>query len=153
MEFTLRKALGERSERAEGDLVDTDRHGRAGRSPVDRKRRPVDGYRMPDRRRFLRLVTDVLADLPPPLDTAVTDADLGIAEVPDVPDGAEEHDDAEVPLVRVVTDGNRVTRVIVYRRPFETRALSRSDLIDLLRGVFAEELAVALGIDPDDLDT
>ncbi|CAN5260278.1 hypothetical protein BH20ACT8_BH20ACT8_16360 [soil metagenome] len=133
--------------------MDPDRHGRAGRSPVDRQRRPVDGYRMRDRRRFVRLVADVLADLPAPLDAATAGTDVDVEEVPDWQGVVEEHEGDEVPLVRVFAEGGRVTRVVVYRRPLETRALSRMDLIDLLRVALVSELAEALGVDPDDPET
>lgn len=46
------------------------------------------------------------------------------------------------------------TRIVIYRRPVMTRCSTTADLMDLVRGVLAEQAATALGltigeVDPD----
>lgn len=44
------------------------------------------------------------------------------------------------------------TRIVIYRRPIMTRASTPDDLIDLVRGVLAEQAATALGLTPGEVD-
>lgn len=44
------------------------------------------------------------------------------------------------------------TRIVVYRRPVMTRASTTDHLIDIIRGVLAEQAATALGLTPGDVD-
>lgn len=43
-------------------------------------------------------------------------------------------------------------RVVLYRRPIESRASDTSDLGDLVEDVLAEHVAHLLGLNPDDLE-
>ena len=70
-------------------------------------------------------------------------------------------DSDEIPLARVIPgtpdrgDPARPatpTRIVVYRRPLLARADNDDDLSDLVYDVVVEELARALGIDPDTID-
>jgi predicted Zn-dependent protease with MMP-like domain len=124
-----------------------DRHGRGARGVPDRRRRPVDGYRLPSARRFADLVDDVLATLPPPVREALASADVVIEEVP--PSGTVPVDGI-LPLVRVQGRARQARRVAVYRRPVEARALSRLDLADVLGEALILEAASALGLDLGD---
>ncbi len=124
-----------------------DRHGRGARGVPDRRRRPVDGYRLPSARRFADLVDDVLGSLPPPVRQALATADVHILEVP--PRGTVPVD-GMLPLVAVQGRTGRATRVSVYRRPVEARALSRLDLADLLGEALIIEASRTLGLDLGD---
>lgn len=126
-----------------------DRHGRRARGVPDRRRRPVDGYRLPTSRRFAGLVADIVASLPPPIRTALAGTELVIADVP--PAGTVPVDGL-LPLVDVLGRQGRVTRLVVYRRPVEGRALSRLDLADLLGEAILLRTAQELGIDLGDWD-
>jgi predicted Zn-dependent protease with MMP-like domain len=46
----------------------------------------------------------------------------------------------------------RTARVILYRRPIETRAVEDADLAELVWDVLAEQVAHVIGIHPDDLE-
>ncbi|WP_235945289.1 metallopeptidase family protein [Metallococcus carri] len=47
--------------------------------------------------------------------------------------------------------GGTPARVVIYRRPIETRVTSQDDLADLIETVVAENVAGLLGRNPDDL--
>ncbi|WP_246104449.1 metallopeptidase family protein [Rudaeicoccus suwonensis] len=47
---------------------------------------------------------------------------------------------------------NGAPRVVLYRRPVESRASDAADLGDLVEDVLAEHVAHLLGINPDDLE-
>lgn len=58
-----------------------------------------------------------------------------------------------VPLGRCFpADAGLPARVVVYRRPVETRALDDADLDDLVREVVVEQVAHLLGRSPEDVD-
>ena len=67
-------------------------------------------------------------------------------------------DDGAIPLARlrpagVDADGDPVpARIIVYRRPLEARAADPLDLDDLVHDVVVEQVAILLGLDPEELD-
>ncbi len=119
----------------------TDRHGRAPRADNDRRRRPADGFRLHDGRRFSRLVQEVLPTLPARLIEALADAQVVVDDVP--PAGA-----GDVPLARF-DPGSSPPRLTVYRRPLESRALSREELGELVRAAVGREVARALGLADD----
>ena len=48
--------------------------------------------------------------------------------------------------------GGLPARIVVYRRPLETRALDQDDLADLVHDVVVEQVAHLLGRSPDDVD-
>jgi hypothetical protein len=121
-----------------------DRHGRSARTPPDRRRRPVDGYRLLSAKRFIEMVDDVLGTMPEPVGSALHGAHVRTADVP--PDEAVGADGL-LPLVRIEGRGGRATQIEVYRRPLETRALGRLDLAELLQLALAREAATVLGLD------
>ena len=58
-----------------------------------------------------------------------------------------------VPLARLLPPGpGRRARIVIYRRPFELRALDREDLEDLVHDIVVEEVAHFLGMDPAEVD-
>jgi len=155
-----------------------DRHARHRRSATDRRRRPVDGYRMTNATRFDRLVDDAVAGLPDGLLPYLTGIEIAVADVPPERRGP----DPDVVLARLRrlpprrlrrrgadgqrgTDGHRgveghrgaegadaTGRLTLYRRPLEARAVSRDDLLDLVQVTIVQELADHFGIDEDRLD-
>jgi predicted Zn-dependent protease with MMP-like domain len=124
-----------------------DPHGRATRADAARRRRPVDGFRARDRRRFADLVEQGVASLPANLLAPLQPAMLRIEEVPEPTEGT-----ADIPLARFTSDAAGETVLTIYRRPLELRALDRADLVDLVRLAAGRAVADALGLDPGDLD-
>jgi hypothetical protein len=73
--------------------------------------------------------------------------------VEDVPRRPSVGDPREVPLGRLVPGGaGKPPRIIVYRRPVETRAVDRRDIPRLVADVVTEEVAGLLGVPPEELD-
>ena len=126
-----------------------DRHGRASRADNDRRRRPSDGFRTAHGPRFSDLVEDAIAELPDPLAEAVEGLEVVVEDVPAIApiDHEATLGPGEVPLARVV-DGRRL---VVYRRPVELRAASRTEIIEVMRVAIGEEVARVLGIDDQGL--
>ena len=77
--------------------------------------------------------------------------ELGVEDVPPSDPAPWEHE--EVPLGRFfASDARRAARVVIYRRPIETRAQAPAELALLVDEVVAEQLAALLGVSPRDLD-
>jgi hypothetical protein len=121
-----------------------DRHGRSARTLPDRKRRPVDGFRLLSSRRFAEMVADILATMPEPVGSALRGARVRTVDVPPA-DAALT--DGWLPVVRVRCQAGRATEVEIYRRTLETRSMSRLDLAELLQISIAREAATALGLE------
>jgi predicted Zn-dependent protease with MMP-like domain len=132
--------------------VRDDRHGRHRRADVDRRRRPVDGFRTVDASRFVRVVEDVLRDLPDELLDHLADVAVAVEDVPpaDADDEVELGRYVAAPAGRAGRTGR--DRLTLYRRPIEARATSKPDLAELVRLTVVHEVAHHLGIDDDRLD-
>ena len=52
----------------------------------------------------------------------------------------------------VATVSRLPARIVVYRRPVETRAMDLADLEDLVRDVVVEQVAHLLARSPDEVD-
>lgn len=92
--------------------------------------------------------------------------DVAVDDVPEVTDcdpttvtwGSDVVEDGNVPLARLVPAGVDRTglptraRIVLYRRPLETRAQDGGDLSDLVHEVLVEQVANYLGLDPDVID-
>lgn len=101
---------------------------------------------------------DAVAGLPTGLLVYVDRVEVAVAEVP--PDDG----DGEVAWSRLdPVDGSyhgapagdeppAEGRVVLYRRPLETRATSKAELADLVREAVVEQVAERFGIDDDRLD-
>jgi predicted Zn-dependent protease with MMP-like domain len=77
--------------------------------------------------------------------------ELGVEDVPPSDPAPWEHD--EVPLGRFfASDTKREARVVIYRRPIETRVQTSEELALVVNEVVAEQLAAFLGVRPRDLD-
>lgn len=73
--------------------------------------------------------------------------------VEDVPRGPAVWEHEEIPLGRLQPGvGGRPARIVVYRRPIETRASGRADVAALVADVVTEQLAGLLGVRPEELD-
>ncbi|GAA2516169.1 metallopeptidase family protein [Rarobacter incanus] len=58
-----------------------------------------------------------------------------------------------VPLARLFpAEPGQAARIVLYRRPIETRAPNRHDLADIVRALVVEQVAVLLGVAPCDID-
>ncbi|MGN6751674.1 MAG: metallopeptidase family protein [Intrasporangium sp.] len=73
--------------------------------------------------------------------------------VEDVPRGPAPWEHAEVPLGRVYpASASRPARIVVYRRPVETRASGTRDVAALVADIVTEQVAGLLGVRPEELD-
>jgi predicted Zn-dependent protease with MMP-like domain len=142
-----------------GRRVRDDRHARHRRADADRRRRPVDGFRARDPRRFARLVEDALAVLPAPLLAHLDGVQLEVAELPPPDPAGEGHDEVLLGIYEPAPTARRSARptalagrLTLFRRPIEARATSKADLADIVRETVVLEIAHHLGIDDDRLD-
>ncbi len=82
--------------------------------------------------------------------------EFAVEEVPPVGEAGTFDDEIEsggVPLARLLPGGGaHPSRIVVYRRPLELRAIDRTDLADLVHDVVVEEVAHYLGLDPETVD-
>lgn len=92
--------------------------------------------------------------------------DVAVDEVPEITDcdpttviwGSDVVEDGKVPLARLVpagVDGAGLptrARIVLYRRPLETRAQDGGDLANLVHEVLVEQIASYLSVDPDVID-
>ncbi len=108
---------------------------------------------------FDDIVLDAVARLEPRWETELSSVEFAVQEVPEAEELAD--DTSEIPLARVTPgtpdrgDPSRPAtpvRIVVYRRPLLARAENDDELSDLVFDVVVEELAQALGIDPDSID-
>jgi predicted Zn-dependent protease with MMP-like domain len=108
---------------------------------------------------FDDIVLDAVARLEPRWEAELSSVEFAVQEVPDAEELAD--DVSEIPLARVIPgapddgDPNRPpppVRIVIYRRPLLARVENDDELSDLVFEVVVEELARALGIDPDSID-
>ncbi len=101
--------------------------------------------------RFDELVIDAATRFERQWGRPFPEFELGVEDVPPSDPAPWEHD--EVPLGRFfASDARREARVVIYRRPIETRVQSAQELALLVDEVVAEQLAALLGVRPSDLD-
>lgn len=123
-----------------------DRRGRGLRGPLAPPHLPIS--RTPAER-FDDLVLDAVEHLEEHWADEMAALEFAVEDVPPPEAIAED----VVPLSRVLPGvPGRPTRVVVYRRPLEARAVDPTDLADLVLDVVVNEVGRALGIDPDVLD-
>lgn len=73
--------------------------------------------------------------------------------VEDVPRGPAPWDRREVPLGRLhPATTSRPARIVVYRRPVETRVSDPRDVAALVSDIVTEQVAALLGVRPEELD-
>lgn len=113
--------------------------------------------------RFDAIVLEALEPIDHRWHTALDRLDVAVDDVPEVTDcdpstvtwGSDVVEDGNIPLARLVPAGvDRAglptrARIVLYRRPLETRAHDGVELSELVHEVLVEQLANYLGVDPD----
>lgn len=103
----------------------------------------------PRARRFDEMVLDALASVERRLGRALDGLEVAVEDVPPSDPSPWE---TRVALGRLFpAEGTLPTRVVLYRRPLETRATDGSELASMVHEVLAEQVASMLGMDPEDL--
>lgn len=79
------------------------------------------------------------------------EVEFAVEDVP--PSDPAPWESCDVPLGRLfAAQGKMHARIVVYRRPVETRATDARELAALVNDVVVEQVASMLGVDPRDLD-
>ncbi|MGH3979338.1 MAG: metallopeptidase family protein [Pseudonocardiaceae bacterium] len=116
--------------------------------------------------RFDAIVLDALEPIDERWHSELDRLDVAVDDVPEVTDadpatviwGSDVVEDGKVPLARLVPAGvdrrglPTRARIVLYRRPLESRAADGADLADLVHEVLVEQVAAFLGLDPDSID-
>ena len=125
-----------------------DRHGRGLRGSLLPPSLPGARSRA---ERFDALVLDAVDRVDEKWKTQVDAIEFAVEDVP--PADPSPWEAGEVPLGRYFPAERGVpSRVVVYRRPVETRGADEADIAELVRHVVVEQLAHALGVEPERLD-
>jgi len=125
-----------------------DRHGRGPRGPL--LPRDVPAWRS-RAERFDDLVLDTVELLEQRWGKELDGVEFAVEDVPPSDPAPWEH--KEVPFGRFFpADGKLPPRVVVYRRPVETRAADSRDAAALVRDVVIEQVAHLLGLSPEQVD-
>ena len=127
-----------------------DRRGRGVRGPGVAPTDPGTPMLPTAGERFDQLVLDVVADIERRWADRLGLLEYAVEDTPRIPD--DWHPDT-VPLSSLVR-GTRgqPTRLVVFRRPIEHRAETRSDLEALVLTVVVEQVAELLGVDAELVD-
>jgi len=101
--------------------------------------------------RFDDLVLDAVEDVEQVLGEPLSQIEFAVEDVP--PADPSPGEDEAVPLGRFsAEDRGQPARVVLYRRPVEARAGEAGELEDLVHHVVVEQIAHALGTEPERLD-
>jgi predicted Zn-dependent protease with MMP-like domain len=99
---------------------------------------------------FDALVLEVAERLTPMLGTRYADTEFAVEEVP--PGDPLPWEESSVLLGRLFApEGRHPARIVVYRRPIESRGLDESERAALVSDVVTEHVAALLGVGPEDL--
>ncbi|MEZ0093480.1 metallopeptidase family protein [Streptacidiphilus sp. EB129] len=132
-----------------------DRHGRGLRGPLAPPQVPLSLSRSEQFDDYVRESVERLERRWPQLaevEFAVQDVPVPLPGEPE-PEPSELRAD-EVPLGRLFpAEKGRPARIVVYRRPVETRAKGRDDRAALVHEIVVEQVAELLGMDPDAIDS
>lgn len=133
---------------AVGQVRRRDRRGRGLRGPLFPSSLPAYRTRA---ERFDDVVLDAVERLEHRWGRQLEGTEFAVEEVP--PADPAPWEVGGVPLGRYFpADVGLPARIVVYRRPVETRALDDDDLEDLVREVVVEQVAHLLGRAPDEVD-
>jgi predicted Zn-dependent protease with MMP-like domain len=100
---------------------------------------------------FDELVLDAATRIEQHLGRPLGDAEFAVEDVP--PSDPAPWESSDVPLGRLfAAQGRMPARIVVYRRPVETRAADPRELAALINDVVVEQVASMLGVDPRELD-
>ncbi|GAA4347148.1 metallopeptidase family protein [Angustibacter luteus] len=125
-----------------------DRRGRGLRGPLAPTDLPAHRTR---RTQFDDLVLDAAERLEQRWGRELDGVEFAVEDVP--PSDPAPWERGEVPLGRLFpAQGSLPPRVVVYRRPLETRAPDRSLLAALVHEVVVEQVAHLLDLDPGQID-
>jgi predicted Zn-dependent protease with MMP-like domain len=125
-----------------------DRRGRGPRGPLLPASLPAYRTRA---ERFDDLVLAAVERLEKRWARQLDGAEFAVEDVPPSHPAPWEH--GGVPLGRYFpADAGLPPRIVVYRRPVETRALDTEELEDLVRDVVVEQVAHLLARSPDEVD-
>jgi hypothetical protein len=123
-----------------------DRHGRGMRGPLAPAGSPAAVTRA---KRFDDFVLDSVERLDRRWRDQLQRVEFAVEDVPPMDDWDRDW----VPLARAFTPvGALPARVIVYRRPVETRAKGVRQLRSLIHEIVVEQVAELLGVDPEEVD-
>jgi predicted Zn-dependent protease with MMP-like domain len=125
-----------------------DRHGRGPRGPLLPPELPGARTRA---ERFDDVVLDAVERLERRWREQLAQIEFAVEDVP--PGDPSSWVQAEVALGRFFPAGRGLRpRVVLYRRPVETRAQDAADLADLVHEVVVEQVASALAMPPEQVD-
>jgi len=125
-----------------------DRRGRGPRGPLLPPSLPAFRTRA---ERFDDLVLEAVARLEKRWSRQLDGTEFAVEDVP--PSNPAPWEQGGVPLGRYFpADTGLTARIVIYRRPVETRALDAADLEDLVRDVVVEQVAHLLARSPDEVD-
>ena len=100
---------------------------------------------------FDELVLDAASRLEHQAGKVFADIEFAVEDVP--PSDPAPWESSDVPLGRLfAAQGKMRPRIVLYRRPIETRATDARELAALINDVIVEQVASLLGVDPRDLD-
>ena len=100
---------------------------------------------------FDELVLDAASRMEHQAGAALGSLEFAVEDVP--PSDPAPWESSDVPLGRLfAAQGKLPARIVLYRRPVETRATDARELAALINDVIVEQVAALLGVDPRDLD-
>ena len=102
--------------------------------------------------RFDELVLDAASRMEHHAGSGLGDLEFAVEDVP--PSDPAPWESSDVPLGRLfAAQGKMPARIVVYRRPVETRTTDARELAALINDVIVEQVASLLGVDPRELDS
>ncbi|SIS02710.1 metallopeptidase family protein [Williamsia sterculiae] len=140
-----------------------DRRGRGLRSTLLPQNVPAWNTRSES---FDAVVLEAFSEIDARWHDRLTDLDIAVDDIPRMlphdPDTVQWPDevtaDGPIPLARLIPAGmdtrGRPTRarIVVFRRPLESRAKRSVELLDLVHEVLVQQVATHLGVDEDTID-
>jgi predicted Zn-dependent protease with MMP-like domain len=125
-----------------------DRHGRGLRGPLVPSGLPLARSRA---EQFDGLVLDAAERLDQRWSEQLAEVEFAVEDVPPSDPAPWEH--GEVPLGRLFPrSGGHPARIVVYRRPVETRTSDLRDTARLVHDVVVEQVAHLIGMEPHEID-
>lgn len=123
-----------------------DRHGRGLRGALAPANTPIAKSRA---LRFDELVVEAVERLDASWRDQLAKVEFAVEDVPSLEDWTRDW----IPLARAfAATGALPARIVVYRRPVETRAGGPTRLRALLDDLVVEQVAELLGVDPEEVD-
>jgi predicted Zn-dependent protease with MMP-like domain len=125
-----------------------DRHGRGPRGLLVPAGLPISRSR---RETFGQYVLDTVQQLESRWAAQLASVEFAVEDVP--PSDPAPWEDCAVPLARLFPATDELAaRIVLYRRPIETRVGDRSGLAPMVHEIVVEQVAGMLGIDPAQVD-